>query len=107
MNALYLYKDGCQYCEKMNPIWDDIANSMQDVKFTKIESKDPEIDQYKNLPGFNGFPFFAVFQTGKPARYVVGSTTKADLVKKLFGRKGGRRTRHRSRRFTRRLRRKF
>ena len=107
-NALYLYMDGCPHCEKMNPIWDDIANSMQDIKFTKIESKDSKINQYKKLPGFDGFPFFAFFVPGKKPRYVAGSRPdKATLVKELFGTQGGRRTRNRTRRLTRRRRSKF
>lgn len=99
--AIFFYMDGCPHCDKMKKPWDDLEKEVPHTDFCKIESS-----RVPSEMGITGFPHFEVH--GKSKKVVDGSTTKAELKKKLFGEGGGRstgrrRTRRRTLRHTRRV----
>jgi thiol-disulfide isomerase/thioredoxin len=96
--AIFFYMVGCPHCDKMKKPWDDLEKEIPHTDFCKIESAKvpPEM-------GISGFPHFEVHDKSKK-KVVDGSTTKAELKKKLFGTGGRRRTRRRALRLTRRVR---
>jgi thiol-disulfide isomerase/thioredoxin len=93
--AIFFYMDGCPHCEKMEKPWNDLEKEVPRMDFCKIESSKVPSDM-----GITGFPHFEV--RGKSKKVADGSSTKEELKKKLFA--GGRRTRSRTRRLTRRVR---
>jgi hypothetical protein len=94
--AIFFYMDGCPHCEVMKKPWDDLEKEVPHTDFCKIESK-----KVPSEMGITGFPHFEVH--GKSKRKADGSSSKAELKKKLFGAGGRRRTRSRARRLTRRV----
>ena len=100
--AIFFYMDGCPHCDKMKKPWDDLEKEVPHTDFCKIESS-----RVPSEMGITGFPHFEVH--GKSKKKIVdGSSSKAELKKKLFGTGGRRATRRSTRRLTRRVRkRKF
>jgi thiol-disulfide isomerase/thioredoxin len=96
--AIFFYMVGCPHCDKMKKPWDDLEKEIPHTDFCKIESAKvpPEM-------GISGFPHFEVHDKSKK-KVVDGSSSKAELKKKLFGTGGRRRTRRRTLRLTRRVR---
>lgn len=92
----YYYMEGCPYCEKTNPFWDQITKKYP-YKFVKIEK-----DQLPLGSNINGFPQFHILENGK-TRIVKGSQDSLPALEKALGLKmnGGR---SRSRRFRRTIR---
>jgi thiol-disulfide isomerase/thioredoxin len=96
--AIFFYMDGCPHCDKMKKPWDDLEKEVPHTDFCKIESS-----RVPSEMGITGFPHFEVH--GKSKKKIVdGSSSKAELKKKLFGTGGRRRTRQRTLRLTRRIR---
>jgi len=100
--AIFFYMDGCPHCDKMKKPWDDLEKEVPHTDFCKIESA-----KVPSEMGITGFPHFEVH--GKSKKVVDGSSSKAELKKKLFGEGGARatgrrRTRRRTGRLTRRIR---
>jgi thiol-disulfide isomerase/thioredoxin len=94
--AVFFYMNGCPHCEQMEKPWEDLEKEVPRMVFTKIESR--------NVPsemGVTGFPHFEVH--GKSKKIADGSSSKAQLKKKLFGTGGRRCTRSCTRRLTRRV----
>tara|TARA_Y100000389_G_scaffold196733_1_gene230154 strand:- start:321 stop:824 length:504 start_codon:yes stop_codon:yes gene_type:complete len=53
MTLLYFYMEGCGYCKKFNPIWEELTNSIQDIKLTKINGpKNKELAQKYSVRGY-------------------------------------------------------
>ena len=95
--AIFFYMDGCPHCETMKPIWSELEKEMG-MEFGKVESA--------NVPselGIYAFPKFMKVKGGDQ-KTVDGEMTKSELKSKLFGVSGGRRTRSRFLRRTRKRR---
>jgi thiol-disulfide isomerase/thioredoxin len=92
----YYYMEGCPYCEKTNPFWEQITKKYPH-KFEKIEK-----DQLPADSDIHGFPQFHILENGK-TRVVEGSRDSLEELEKVLGLKvnGGR---SRSRRFRRTIR---
>jgi len=95
--AIFFYMDGCPHCDAMKKPWDDLEKEVPRMEFCKIESS-----KVPSEMGITGFPHFEVH--GPAKKTADGSSTKAELKKKLFGTGGRRRTRRRTLRLTRRVR---
>jgi thiol-disulfide isomerase/thioredoxin len=95
--AIFFYMDGCPHCDAMKKPWDDLEKEVGRMEFVKIESSKVPSDM-----GITGFPHFEVH--GKAKKVADGSSSKAELKKKLFGTGGRRRTRRSTLRLTRRVR---
>lgn len=91
--AIFFYMTTCPHCQVMHGPWDDLAASMPDVKFVKVESENVPSDL-----AISGFPHFKMVRDGKEVASADGEMGKDELKKKLTG--AGRR--RRSRRLTRR-----
>ncbi len=77
--AIFVYMIGCPHCEKMDPIWEDLAKKRSGTDFVKIEQN--------NVPqseGITGFPFFMVIEKGKRKKQVGGEMPADKLESKLF-----------------------
>jgi thiol-disulfide isomerase/thioredoxin len=99
--AIFFYMNGCPHCDAMKKPWDDLEKEVPRMGFCKIESA-----KVPSEMGITGFPHFEVYDKGK--KVADGSSSKAELKKKLFGTGGRRATRRSTRRLTRRVRkRKF
>jgi thiol-disulfide isomerase/thioredoxin len=87
--AIFFYMDGCPHCEAMKGPWLDIENENPNVDFAEVESANvpPEL-------GIYAFPKFIKVKDGKKTT-VEGEMTGGELKQKLFGVRGGRRTRGR------------
>jgi thiol-disulfide isomerase/thioredoxin len=95
--AIFFYMDGCPHCDAMKKPWDDLEKEVPRMEFIKIESSKVPSDM-----GITGFPHFEVH--GKAKKVSDGSSSKAELKKKLFGTGGRRHTRRSTLRLTRRVR---
>ena len=95
--AIFFYMDGCPHCDAMKKPWDDLEKEVPRMDFCKIESA-----KVPSEMRITGFPHFEVYDKGK--KVADGSSTKQELKKKLFGTGGSRRTRRRTLRLTRRVR---
>ena len=83
-SAIMFYMNGCGHCERMKPIWSQIAKEKPEVKFYKVESS--------VFPMEGGYPQY------KFVNHVSGEMPKAELLGKLVGQRAGRRRTHRLRR---------
>jgi thiol-disulfide isomerase/thioredoxin len=88
--AIFFYMDGCPHCDAMKKPWDDLEKEVPRMEFCKIESA-----KVPSEMKITGFPHFEVHDKGK--KVADGSSSKAELKKKLFGAPGGRRQRSRGR----------
>jgi len=88
--AIFFYMDGCPHCDAMKKPWDDLEKEVPRMEFCKIESA--KVPSEMNI---TGFPHFEVHDKGK--KVADGSSSKAELKKKLFGAPGGRRQQSRGR----------
>lgn len=95
--AIFFYMTGCPHCDAMKKPWDDLEKEVPRMDFCKIESGKVPAEM-----GITGFPHFEVH--GRSKKTADGSSTKAELKKKLFGTGGRRRTRRSTLRHTRRVR---
>ena len=98
--AIFFYMNGCPHCDAMKKPWEDLEKEVPRMDFCKIESA--KVPSEMNI---TGFPHFEVYDKGK--KVADGSSSKADLKKKLFSASGGsrhRRTRGRTVRKSRRAR---
>ena len=97
--AIFFYMDGCPHCETMKPIWSELEKETG-MEFGKVESA--------NVPkelGIYAFPKFMKVKGGHQ-KTVDGEMSKGELKSKLFSVSGGRRTRGRFVRRTRKTRRR-
>lgn len=107
--AVFFYADWCPHCKVMHEPYEELEKEHKDTKFVKMESEDIPSDI-----GVNGYPHFELVKGGNVIRKVGGEMSKEELNGKLFGgqaglafanggkRRGGRRTRTRRLRRTRR-----
>jgi len=81
-NALvYVFMQGCTFCDKQNPVFDTLSKTTQDVKFIKFEGKDkPDFTKQHNI---NGFPALLFFKNGKKVDSHSGFLDDAALKAKL------------------------
>lgn len=91
---IFFRLDGCGHCEAMKGPYAELQKEMPDTKFYTVESQFVPSEL-----GISGFPHFIKIDKGKK-KSTGGEMTVDELKKQL----GGRRTRHRTRRLTRRRR---
>jgi len=97
---IYFFMNGCPYCEKTKPVWDEFKSKQKGFEFAEIES-DQIPDSKKNELGISGFPHFLMIKN-KKRKAVSGSKSTLKELKDAFSLgsfSGGR-----SRRFRRRVR---
>lgn len=75
------YASWCGPCVRMSPIFSDISNEWQQVKFVKINI-DAEPALAKELK-VRSIPTFLFYKGGKLVGRHTGSTSKEDLVEKM------------------------
>ena len=106
---IYFYMEGCPYCIKTTPIWNELTNQYRNkYQFFKIESQDIN-SNLKDRLGITGFPHFVINKNGKQMGYPGSVNSLKELEDKLQLSKssGGTRRRKllgRRRRSTRKLR---
>jgi thiol-disulfide isomerase/thioredoxin len=76
-SAIMFYMNGCGHCERMKPIWSQIAREKPDLKFYKVESS--------VFPMEGGYPQY------KFINFASGEMSKPELLSKLVGQRAGRR----------------
>ena len=76
-SAIMFYMNGCGHCERMKPIWAQIAKERQGTKFYKVESS--------VFPMEGGYPQY------KFIGFASGEMPKAELLGKFVGQRAGRR----------------
>tara|TARA_R110002073_G_scaffold327408_1_gene508007 strand:+ start:89 stop:595 length:507 start_codon:yes stop_codon:yes gene_type:complete len=54
MTLLYFYMEGCGYCKKFNPIWEELTNIIQDIKLKKING--PQNKALAQKYSIRGYP---------------------------------------------------
>ena len=91
-SAVMFYMNGCGHCERMKPVWSQMAKERSGIKFYKVESA--------VFPIEGGYPQYKFINP------VSGEMSKSELESKLFsyksvGQSAGRRRRTR-RQFRRR-----
>ena len=76
-SAIMFYMNGCGHCERMKPVWSQMAKERANTKFYKVESS--------VFPMEGGYPQYKLIT---PA---AGEMPKAELLGKLVGQRAGRR----------------
>jgi thiol-disulfide isomerase/thioredoxin len=107
--AIFFFWKECGHCKAMEPVWDELASEMPNMKFVKVEA-DNIPQEMKDTGEYGSFPKFVVVKNGKAVPTTQqGEMPKEVLKKTLTGGKRrvktlGRRAsrRHRSRLLTRR-----
>ena len=78
---VYVFMQGCGFCDKQNPVFDTLSKSIQNVKFIKFEGKDkPDFTKEHNI---DGFPTLLFFKNGKKVDSHSGFLDDAALKAKL------------------------
>ena len=53
MELLYFYMEGCGYCKKFNPIWENLKMSIKDINLVKINGpKNKNLTQRYKVRGY-------------------------------------------------------
>tara|TARA_B100000900_G_C20303172_1_gene603045 strand:- start:50 stop:517 length:468 start_codon:yes stop_codon:yes gene_type:complete len=53
MELLYFYMEGCGYCKKFNPTWENLKMNIKDINLVKINGpKNRELTNQYNVRGF-------------------------------------------------------
>lgn len=96
--VVFLYMNGCGYCTRTKPMYDELAQELRGVQMLKVNA-----DHCRELcakEGINGFPTFLTNfgygpneARGKYKKYVGAKATKADLKKMLLGYQADRKSR--------------
>lgn len=76
-SAIMFYMNGCGHCERMKPVWSQMAKERANTKFYKVESS--------VFPVEGGYPQYKLITP------VAGEMPKAELLGKLVGQRAGRR----------------
>ena len=91
---IYFFMNGCPYCEKTKPVWDEFKSKQKGFEFAEIES-DQIPDSKKNELGISGFPHFLMIKN-KKRKAVSGSKSTLKELKDAFSLgsfNGGKKTR--------------
>jgi len=75
------YAEWCMPCLMLAPIIEEIADSMKEVKFTKINIDDnPELAKKYNI---SSIPCLIIFKEGKEVDRIVGAQTYEKIEEKI------------------------
>jgi len=83
-NALiYVFMNGCGFCDKQTPVFDTLSSSTKNIKFIKFEGKEnPDFTKEHKI---DGFPTLLFFKDGKKvdsnSGFLDDSALKAKLAK--------------------------
>jgi thioredoxin 2 len=80
--VLYIYSPGCPYCQRMNPIFDQLTSEYAGkIKFTKLlmEQNPQTSSQYQ----VDGVPTLLLFRQGKLVNRVQGLQPREDIRRHL------------------------
>jgi len=77
------FAEWCMPCVMLSPVIEELADSMKQVKFTKINIDDnKELAKKHNI---SGIPCLIVFKDGKEAGRIMGAQTKENIEAKIKG----------------------
>ncbi len=75
------FADWCMPCVMLAPIIEELAESMKNVKFAKINVD--ENQEYAEKFGVRSIPTLIIFKDGKEVERIVGNQTGEDIEDKL------------------------
>jgi len=80
---VYVFMNGCGFCDKQNPVFDTLSSSTKNIKFIKFEGKEnPDFTKEHKI---DGFPTLLFFKDGKKvdsnSGFLDDSALKAKLAK--------------------------
>lgn len=75
------YADWCKYCTRMIPIIDDLARTLPEVTFLKV-NRDYFMDLAKEYQT-KGIPTFLFFDNGKLIKHHFGSMSKEEMIEMI------------------------
>ncbi len=77
------FSPDCPYCQKMEPIFAQVAKERTDITCAKINIDNSKADPLSSSYGIEVIPTFVVFKGGKSYGNITGSRKKEDLKTKI------------------------
>jgi len=77
------FAEWCMPCVMMDPVIEEVADKMGEVKFVKIN-----VDDNRSLSvkyGISSIPCLIIFKEGKEVNRIIGSQTSEEIEEKLSG----------------------